>query len=191
MCEKCIVFLKSPEVSLTYETYRNCFRKYKISFGYPRSDTCNACDKFLAHIRSLEKDLSPSSQIKKKKLIANNELLKRKAQAFYPKKRQAKNKSKDDIFFEAIALDYQKNISLPNVTTNDVYYRRQLIMYSFNIHIFSSGKSVFYTYPEITGRKGSNEVVSFLYDFIFNILDARERNFLRLCRWAEQESNSV
>lgn len=40
-------------------------------------------------------------------------------------------------------MDFGKNVSLPNITTNDIYYKRQLSMYSFNIHILSSQQSYF------------------------------------------------
>lgn len=61
-----------------------------------------------------------------------NNLHKRKAQTFYDRKKNARIKSKTDVEFQTIAMDYQKNMSLPNITTNDVYYKRQLSIYSFN-----------------------------------------------------------
>lgn len=161
---------KYPNVKLSYETYRTNFKKYKISFGYPRSDTCSACDKFLAEIKALEHSTDPLVEAKKRKLTTLNNVHKAKAAAFYNRKRAAKLLAMTDENFEGITLDYQKNVSLPNVTTNDVYYNRQLSMYSFNVHILSTGRSVFYTYPETVGKKGSNEVISFLYDFVFNVL---------------------
>lgn len=172
---------KYPDVNISYETYRKNCKKYKISFGYPRSDTCSTCDKCLAEMQALEHSTDPFVESRKKKLTNLNNLHKSKAQTFYSRKRAAKNFSKTDVAFEAIALDYQKNVSLPNVTTNDVYYNRQLSMYSFNIHILSSGESVFYTYPETIGKKGSNEVISFLYDFVFNVLDARVKTLEIFC----------
>jgi uncharacterized protein (DUF2225 family) len=36
-----------------------------------------------------------------------------------------------------------------------------LSLYTFNIHILSTGRSAFYTYPETVAKKGSNDVVSF------------------------------
>ena len=35
---------------------------------------------------------------------------------------------------EAICMDYPKNLCAPNISTNKVYYKRQLSYYLFNIH---------------------------------------------------------
>ena len=79
--------------------------------------------------------------------------------------------SRGSFEIEAITMDFQKNLNLPNISTNDVYYRRQLSFYSFNIHILSTGQSFFYCYTESVGKKGSDEVASLLHDFIFTKLD--------------------
>ena len=67
-------------------------------------------------------------------------------------------------------MDYQKNLPTPNITTSMVYYKRQLSMYSFNMHRLSDNDVVIYAYPETVGCKGSNEVVSFLNHYVHNEL---------------------
>jgi hypothetical protein len=170
----------NSDVTISYETYRTAFKKFNISFGYPRSDTCSICDKFLAEMKALEQR-TETSETEKRKLTVLNDIHKKKAQEFYNRKRNAKAKAKSNIEYEAIAMDFQKNVPLPNITTNDVYYKRQLSMYSFNIHILSTGRSAFYTYPETVAKKGSNDVVSFLYHFAYNILDERVNHFEIFC----------
>lgn len=170
----------NPDVTISYETYRTIFKTFNASFGYPRSDTCSICDKFLAEMKSLEKQ-AKSAEAEKRNLKVLNDIHKTRAHAFYTLKKNAKAKAKSDITFEAIAMDFQKNVPLPNITTNDVYYKRQLSMYSFNIHVLSTGKSAFYTYPETVAKKGSNDVVSFLHHFVYNILDQRVRHFEIFC----------
>jgi hypothetical protein len=32
----------NSDVTISYETYRTAFKKFNISFGYPRSDTCTS-----------------------------------------------------------------------------------------------------------------------------------------------------
>lgn len=80
-----------------------------------------------------------------------------------------------------IAMDFQKNMSFPNIFTNDVYYRRQLSMYLFNIHSFRDNDAVFYCYPEVNGKKGSNEVAEFLFHFITNYADNTSLNLHIFC----------
>lgn len=71
---------------------------------------------------------------------------------------------------EAICIDFGRNLPIPNVSTNDVYYKRQLSLYVFNITILSTGESIFYLYTEAAGKKGSDDVCSLVHDFIYNHL---------------------
>lgn len=170
---------KYPAVSVSYDTYRNIFNtKFNISFGYPRTDTCSICDEFNAKIKTLH-PVDDAVQIIA--LTTENKLHTTRAQVFYDRKRAARIKARRTLEYEAVAMDFQKNISLPNITTNDVYYRRQLSIFSFNIHTLSSGKSCFLTYPEFVSRKGSDEVSSFLFFFIFNELPIEVRHLHIFC----------
>lgn len=88
---------KNPSLPVSYETYRYIFsHKYNISFGYPRTDTCSTCDAFTAEIRVLELKLSDSSVDKQiieneiKSLTTQNKLHKKKADAFYQRKRSVR-----------------------------------------------------------------------------------------------------
>ncbi|KAG8305061.1 hypothetical protein J6590_078331 [Homalodisca vitripennis] len=72
---------------------------------------------------------------------------------------------------EGIVFVYAKNYSVPNVTTNDVYYKRQLSVFLFNIRVLSTSQSVYYVYSESVGYKGSDEnknnyVVKFLHHLV-------------------------
>ncbi|KAJ8895853.1 hypothetical protein PR048_001192 [Dryococelus australis] len=75
---------------------------------------------------------------------------------------------------EAITFDFQKNLPMPNLTTN-VYYRRLLSLYSFNIPTLSTGHS------KQKGKIGSDKVTSFLYNFIFILLDPKVKNIELFC----------
>ncbi|CAG4988051.1 unnamed protein product [Parnassius apollo] len=152
---------------VSYETYRTIFNtEFNISFGYPRTDTCSACDEFKIKAKALRAE---GNIVELNRLTILNNLHKKKAQTFYDRKKNARIKSKTDVEFQAIAMDYQKNVSLPNITTSNVYYKRQLSMYSFNIHALGDASSYFYTYLETCGCKGSDEVVSFISSVsIFN-----------------------
>lgn len=67
-----------------------------------------------------------------------------RANRWYKLKRQAKFRSRIDNTKESIVYDYARNHQVPNITTNDVYYKRQLSVYIFNIHVLSTGDSIFY-----------------------------------------------
>ncbi|XP_072383777.1 uncharacterized protein [Diabrotica undecimpunctata] len=179
-----------PNEKVSYETYRMVFNtKFNISFGYPHSDTYSVCDNFTAERNKLNMQRHHEAEIKR--LEVEHELHKRKAQWFYDRKKEAKIRARTNQDFAAIALDFQKNVSLPNVSTNDVYYCRQLSMYSFNIHVLASGRSFFYSYPEHVARKGSNEVISFLFDFIINHLDNDVRSLHIFCDSAGGQTKNI
>ncbi|KAK9754394.1 hypothetical protein QE152_g1328 [Popillia japonica] len=127
----------------------------------------------------LQKKGNSEQQIRR--LQTENELHKRKAQTFYDRKREAKKRAKTTTDFEAIAMDFQKNVYLPNIPTNDVYYLRQLSMYSFNIHVLASSMALFYTYPENLAKKGSDEVCSFLFHFLMNYLQPEVKHLHIFC----------
>lgn len=63
-----------------------------------------------------------------------------------------------------------RNFFCPNIETNDEYYKRQLSVYMFNIHVLSSGASYFYVYLEKIVHKGADEVCSFIFHFVENFL---------------------
>lgn len=108
---------------------------------------------------------------------------------FYNRKRAAKKSSRKSATEEAICLDFGKNVCGPNITTNDVYYKSQLNVYAFNIHILSTAQSVFYVYPETVAKKGSDAVrevmlyalCSMLHDFLYNFLDTKVRKLVIFC----------
>lgn len=91
-----------------------------------------------------------------------NMLHKLKAATFYNRKRQAKSNAKKDFSYEGITITFAKNLPVPNITTNDVYYRRQLSVHSFNIHILLAANQFFFSYPEIIAHRGANLFLYFI-----------------------------
>ncbi|XP_050302515.1 uncharacterized protein LOC126740503 [Anthonomus grandis grandis] len=142
--------------------------KFNISFGYPRTDTCATCDEYTAKIKALSAE-TDKHQIQQ--LTTNNILHKKRAECFYNHKKKAKIQARKNKKKEAICIDFAKNVFLPQIATNDVYYKRQLSMYSFNVHVLAPGESIFYVYDESVAKKVPNELASFLFHFIMNYLD--------------------
>jgi hypothetical protein len=171
---------KYPNSKVSVDIYRLIFNtQFNIAFGYPRSDTCSTCDEMIAQLKDINKELlaiqvndeaytEKINAIKKRKkdIIQNQELHKRRADTFYSRKRLAKTQAKNDPNFMAIALDYCRNLPCPNITTNDVYYKRQLSFYAMNIHILSSNAAYFFGYDETITKKGADDVVSIVDCFI-------------------------
>lgn len=180
------LFKKSyPTQSVSYEKYRLVFNtEFNIGFGYPRMDTCSYCDRHAAEVRALEHTLKSHPESSSERVNVENKIKEMsteqkihllKSDMFYIRKRESKAKSKASKERESITMDFQKNLPVPNITTNDVYYKRQLTLCMFNIHILSTDESYFYVYDETVAYKGCNEVASFLFHFVMTILDPSVR----------------
>lgn len=149
-----------PQVTYDYFC-RHFITKYNYSFGKPRSDTCQTCDR-LDNLISAEKDAEVLKNLKTEK-----EVHEKKADYFYMKLKEdiAEVKMSNDQT-ELLAFDYQQNMPLPHVPSGDVFFKRQLWEYNFCIFVASSGKSYFFMYDETVARKGQNDVVSYIHYFI-------------------------
>jgi len=180
------LFLENnPGMEISYEKFREHFTtNFNISFGYPRTDTCSTCDALKAKEESIDKakintnDAEELHQLdaQLKTLQTKRELHLKKADWFYRIKRNAKKQARKNEKIAAIAIDYGKNLPIPNISTNDVYYRRQLSFYLFNVHILSNGFSTFYCYDQTVGSKGSDNVVSMLHHFFTKVLSPQVRD---------------
>ncbi|CAH1102139.1 unnamed protein product [Psylliodes chrysocephalus] len=58
-------------------------------------------------------------------LDMNQQLHLKKTESFNQRKRPERKRAQQYGHIEAIAMDYQKNLQLPNISTNDVYYKKQ------------------------------------------------------------------
>ena len=151
-----------------FSLYRKIFtEKFNISFGWPRKDACSTCDEFRIKLQS---DSNTAAEMAT--FVTEKELHVRKGQVFYDRKSKARQAAQCSDIIVAIAFDFQKNLSCPNITTNDVYYRRQLSLYTFNIHNLGNDSVYLYCYDETVGHKGSDDVTSMLYHYFMNLLPA-------------------
>ncbi|KAJ8872063.1 hypothetical protein PR048_025664, partial [Dryococelus australis] len=92
--------------------------------------------------------------------------------------------------FKAITMDYGKNLTIPNISMGEVYYQRQLSFYHFNVHVLSDGSSTFYTYDQTIAKKGSDEVISTLYNFFFGVLRSNVREIHIFCDSCGGQNNN-
>lgn len=146
---------------VTYDFYNRSFvMNHNISLGTPRSDTCQTCDKLQNLILA---ELDP---VNKRALQTEKYLYIRKSEIFYKKLKEVTTLSKGDDTTEVLCFDFQQKLPLPHVPAGDVLYKRQLWEYNFCIYSGKMGTSTFYMYDEQTAKKGSNEVISFLHDYI-------------------------
>ena len=81
----------------------------------------------------------------------------------------------------AIAIYFSKNLLIPNITTNDVYYKRQLSYFMFNVHVLADSSYYFFAYDENIETKESDDVASHLFHFIFNEIKIQVKSLIIFC----------
>ena len=130
-----------------YESYRLIFNNdFNIGFGYPRTDTCSACDQFLAKIEIATKTLEsgPTNEVlirDLKQLKFQKDLHQRKADTFYRRKRDAKRRAKITPHLEAFTFDYQKMSTYPTsppmtFTTTENSHTNHLTFTNYQLMMF-------------------------------------------------------
>ena len=68
--------------------------------------------------------------------------------------------AKSDPSVKAITFDLQQTLATPLISTNVVFYKRQLWTYNLGIHELDTGHSCMHMWSENVGNRGSNEVGS-------------------------------
>lgn len=134
---------------IKYGVYANTFStKFNLSFGQPRSDTCATCD---AHEDDEEHKIKYRQAFEQQKID--------------------RQRAKSDSNVVYLSMDLQQVMVLPKLTTSKAFYLRQLAFYNCGIHsIATNGATPFMmTWTENVAKRGSNEILSCLLDFVHTI----------------------
>lgn len=151
-----------PECSVKYSFYRKIFKeRFSLSFGRPQVDTCCMCEELSNKIKS-----KYLNDVAKRVAVAEKLVHQRRAKKFFSKMKSIEELCQTDQSVGAICIDYMQNLALPCIPVQDTFYLHQLTVNVFNIHNLKTGKTFFYIYHEGLGRKGPNEVCSFIMDYI-------------------------
>ncbi|CAH2096686.1 unnamed protein product [Euphydryas editha] len=146
----------NPWVKKSY--FRSIFNKfYNIGFGSPKTDACSKC------VELQEKIKNETDPTQKTELITQKRVHTLRAKAFFEKLRNEVDGLK------IISFDCQKNLPLPKLPDQIIYYSRQLYFYNFTIVEASSTlpftkERIFaYVCTENEHNKDSNLVASAVY----------------------------
>lgn len=157
--------LKDIKPRVTYDFYNRQFNlNHNLSFGHPKSDTCQKCDRLFNAIAAEE---NAETKIR---LETEKRLHLQKSDVFYQKLREYTNLTHEDKSVDVLCFDYQQNLPLPHIPSGDVFYKRQLWEYNFCVHSAKKKEATFYMYDELTAKKGCNEVVSFIHHYLTNFV---------------------
>lgn len=146
---------------------------FNLSFGTPRTDTCQTCDR-LKNLIDHETDQELKLQFELEKEIHIS-----KAEVFYNDLKLFVEKAKSNKEIEVLSFDFQQNMLSPHIPCGDVFYKRQIWVYNFRIYSGKTGQSYHYMYDESIAKKGQNDVISFIHDFLKNKLAPGVKNIYK------------
>lgn len=150
--------------------YRDIFNyEFNLSFGYPRSDICDKCEKLMADIKAAQ---AGGDNIKARELTAEHELHVRKADVFNVQMREDAEAAKEAGNADVFCMDFEKNLPLPLTGIGQEYYKRQLWLHNLCIHSMVRDQAPFmYLYAEHYAGKGPNDVIACLDHYIKQLPD--------------------
>lgn len=163
---------ESPVSKSSYK--RVFYRDFNLRFKVPKKDTCYKCDFYLAKIKTAVGADRVMLEEWHNQHLEQAELLSKQM------KKDLEN-AKIDEDLETLPFDMQKILQCPKVATSIAYYKRQLNLYNFGIHVGSSGQGIFNIWLETEASKGTQEVGSCLKKFIQSI----SRPIKRLILWSD------
>lgn len=157
---------KYPDKKVSYSFYRSFFAEnFNYRFGRPQVDTCCTCEQLNLKVKSPH-----LNEVAKRVAVAELLVHKRKSRKFYSAlKHEASDDGKKEDNVLSLAFDFMQNISLPKVPVQELFYLRQLTVNVFAISNIKANTSFLYVYHEGEGRKGPDEVCSFLHDYFKQI----------------------
>ncbi|KAJ4441881.1 hypothetical protein ANN_11741 [Periplaneta americana] len=134
------------------EDFQRCFRQWKDRFGRPQVDVSSTCEELNTKIKSttLNEAARCSAEVE---LVVH----KRRAKKIYNKLQSVTELSKNDPKVSDIVFDFMKDLPLPLLPVQEMFYLRKFWYYVFNVHDLKTGQSVFYNYSEGEAKKGPNE----------------------------------
>lgn len=174
--------------------YRKIFNEeFNLSFGYPRSDTCETCDLLNVAIRASVSD--EEREEKKKELAVHQE----QASKGYQLLRSDAESTKTDQSHSLITFDLMQNLPVPTLTHGSMFYSRQLWVYNFGIHNATNGAAAMYMWNEAIAGRGADEICSCIKSYLGSLdSDIRRitfysdscfgqnKNFQMICFWNTQ-----
>uniref|UniRef100_A0ABD2WB92 USP domain-containing protein n=1 Tax=Trichogramma kaykai TaxID=54128 RepID=A0ABD2WB92_9HYME len=154
--------------SVNEQIYRRIFTtEFNLDFYVPKKDKCEKCERF--------SKLPAAEQIDKQQEQAlhleNKNIIKDLIESDRPTPLQ-------DPFLCVANFDLQKTLNVPKADIGPLYYMTKLVIWNFTI--FEMGHKIGHcnVWNETVGRKGANEIVSFLWDFIRQKSQTGVRRFI-------------
>ena len=138
------------------DTHPHTSHTHTHTYSSPRTDTCKTCDEFKVQV---DAETDPDAQ---EQLRLEWEVHKTHAENAYQCIREDTALSKSTSDIEMLTFDLEQALATPLLTTNVVFYKRQLWTYNLGIHDCKTGKGCMHMWQEGIASRGSHEIGSCL-----------------------------
>lgn len=128
-------------------------KEFNLSFKRPRSDTCKICD---MHTARGSKD--------SEEYLAHRADFTLATAARQADERRARSTGE----IVCLAVDLEKALPCPHISTGEVYYLRQLWCYNCGIHVHNDGSAAMCMWSEHIAGRGADEIASCMLQFFEN-----------------------
>ena len=160
-----------------YSVYNHTFSdEFNMSFGYPRTDICDTCEKQQAYLATAEAN---NDGVDVKKIETERELHIRKADVFNTQLSEITEAAlaiQDQCNVAVIAIHSKKYLPLHIINVSQEYYKRQLWLHNFCNHDNVNNFAWMLLYSENFAAKGPIEVISCLDSSYIERLSSKIRN---------------
>jgi hypothetical protein len=159
---------KYPSANVSYKYYLKFFKEnFTLAFGRPQTDAC------CIHEQPPQKLKSPLLNDNAKQFAAAELMVHRRSKNFYTAMKNVKEKCSNNDDIIGLTLDYMQNVHLSDIPVQEMFYYRHLWVFNLCVHDLKTGKAVFYSSHEGKGEKDSDDVCSFLLDYVSNYVPER------------------
>lgn len=142
------------------------YRKFNLRFKPPLQDTCDVCNKFDMKIRAAPVKTAERYDLVQSK-SSHLQLVEHLTMEFNEYKYQSKLSGDEQIL---LVFDLEQVFPTPKLSTNKVYYKRQLSTYNFCVHDETHNRSYMYVWHEGIASRGPQEITSCLYYHISHFI---------------------
>ena len=156
-----------------FSSYKKVFlEQFILKPKPPKKDTCHKCDTFKTRIDSLlecdEKNL----------IILERDKYQRQAVESRENMNLDLKTAEEDEKTETLTFDKEKTLRLPRLTTNIIFYKRQLWLYNCDIYAGKRKNSTFHVWNKGEAGRGAQEVGFCLRKHIENNITNEVENII-------------
>ena len=157
-----------PPHTHTYTYTHTCTHMHTVSHcpilfsSSPKTDTCKTCDTFKVQTDA-ERDEATLTQLR-----GEWELHLCKAERAYQDLKEDSALAKSDPDVLVLTFDLQQSLPTPVLTTNVVFYKRQLWTYNLGIHNCGTESGHMHLWHERMASRGSHDIASCLLKYLKN-----------------------